>query len=210
MSFRTEKNPFYVSVRAPRPSNVKSTEFFRLFADHCEKVDRSFVKDWDREFDTVARVNPVKLDESAFPLSLEEMQDLFKSIAMGVEVKEEKPRPTMMAFMKELEHMFRALPVKIFPPQTLRQELESAVETPDLKKDLRTKEHQTRHRLLCCVVVSSGIAFLKLFSASKQPSAMEAAAVSLLEGLSPFIGHLTNGALLKFFNPCVLLKFCNI
>ena len=165
------------------------------------------MKDWDREFDTVARVNPVKLDESAFPMTLEEMQDLFKSVAMGVEVKEDRLRPTMMAFMKDLEHMFKALPVKIFSPQTLKQELESAVETPDLKKDLRTEEHQTRHRLLCCVVVSSGIAFfLKLFSASKQPSAMEAAAASLLEGLSPFIGHLTNDALLKFFRARVALR----
>ena len=112
-----------------------------------------------------------------------------------------------MAFIKELEHMFKALPVKAFHPQTLRQELEAEVETPELKKDLRTEEHQTRHRLLCCVVVVSGIAFfLKLFSASKQPSAMEAAAASLLEGLSPFIGHLTNDALLKFYRARVALR----
>ena len=141
MSIQTEKSPFYVSGKAPRLSKVKSTEFFRLFADHCEKVDSSFVKDWDKEFDTVARVNPVKLSESAFPYSAEEMKDLFKSVAMGVEVKESQLKPTMMAFLKELEPLFKALPVKIFHPQTLKRELESSVDTPELKKSLCQEEH---------------------------------------------------------------------
>ena len=113
-------------------------------------MEPSFIKDWDRYFDTVARVNPVKLKESAFPLTLDEMQDMFKSVAMGVEVEEAKLQPTMMAFLKDLEHMFQALPVKAFHPQALKKELESAVDSPDLNKTLRTEEHQTRHRLLCC------------------------------------------------------------
>ena len=207
MSILTERNPFYVSGKPLRPSKVKSTEFFRLFADHCDKVDPTFVKEWDREFNMVARVNPVKLSESAFPFTTDEMQDLFKSVAMGVEVKEAQLKPTMMACLKELEPLFKALPGKVFHPQALKQELGSAVDTPELKKALRLEEHSTRHRLLCCMVVTSGIAFfLKLFSASRQPSAMEAAAASLLESLSPFIGHLTSDALLKFFKAKVALR----
>ena len=207
ISFKKDKNPFYVSGKTPRPSKAKSSEFFRLFADHCEKVEPSFIKDWDRYFDTVARVNPVKLKESAFPLTLDEMTDMFKSVAMGVEVEEAKLQPTMMAFLKDLEHMFQALPVKAFHPQVLKKELESAVDSPDLNKALRVEEHQTRHRLLCCVVATSGIAFfLKLFSGSGQPSAMESAAASLLESLSPFIGHLTRDALLKFFKARCALR----
>ena len=70
------------------------------------------------------------------------MQDLFKSVAMGVEVKDSQLRPTMMAFLKELKPLFRALPVKMFHPQALKQELESSVDTPDLRKSLRLEEHQ--------------------------------------------------------------------
>ena len=81
------------------------------------------------------------------------------------------------------------------------------MDTPELKKELRSEELQTRHRLLCCIAIASGIAFfLKLFSASKRPSAMEVAAASLLEGLTPFISHLTNDALLKFFRARCALR----
>ena len=207
MSIQTEKNPFYVSGKAPHPSKVKSTEFFRLFAEHCEKVDSSFVKDWDKEFDTVACLKPVKLSESAFPYSLDETQELWKKVALGVEIKDQRLHPTMMTFIKDLEHMFKALPVKAFHAQQLRQELESAVDTPELKKELRGEDLQTRHRLLCCVVLTSGIAFfMKLFTASKRPSALEVAAASLLDGLEPFIAHLTNDALLRFFKARCALR----
>ena len=85
-------------------------------------MDREFVKDWDRFFDTIARINPVKLSASSFPLTLTEVQDLFKSIAMGIETEEVKLRPTMLVFLKDLEPMFQALPVKVFGPQQLKRE----------------------------------------------------------------------------------------
>ena len=75
ISIRSEGNPFYVSSRPSLPSKAEATGFFRLFSGHCEKVDSSFIKKWGTGFDTVARVNPVKLSESAFPMTLEEMGD---------------------------------------------------------------------------------------------------------------------------------------
>ena len=107
----------------------------------------------------MAKINPVKLTESAFPMSLLDMSETFRSIAMGVETPDFSLKPNMLAFLKELEPMFRALPVKKFGSQALKQEFEASVQTPELKKELLVNEHQSRHLLLCCVVITSCIAF---------------------------------------------------
>ena len=85
ISIRSEGNPFFVSDKPAVPSKAKATEFFRLFSGHCDKVDPTFVRKWHKKFDTVARINPVKLTESAFPLSMMEMEEEFRTIAMGLE-----------------------------------------------------------------------------------------------------------------------------
>ena len=114
---------------------------------------------------------------------------------------------TMVAFLKELEPVFKALPVKRFHPQVLKEEFEASVETPELKKLLLAEEVHARHLLLSCIVITSSVAFfLKLFKASKQPSAMEVAGASLLEGLSPYLGFLTKEAILRFFKARVELR----
>ena len=85
MSILSEGNPFFVTDKPPLPSKSRATEFFRLFTGHCNKVDPSFVREWNRKFDMVARINPVKLSNSAFPMTMLAMMVLFRSIAMGVD-----------------------------------------------------------------------------------------------------------------------------
>ena len=103
------------------PSKAKATEFFRLFSGHCDKVDPTFVRRWHKKFDTVARINPVKLSESAFPLSMTEMEEEFRTIAMGLESQPFMLQPTMLAFLKELEPVFKALPVNKISPTCLKR-----------------------------------------------------------------------------------------
>ena len=48
--------------------------------------------------------------------------------------------------------------------------------------------------------------FLRLFKASKQPSALGVAGASLLEGLSPYVGFLIKDAIHRFFKARVNLR----
>ena len=135
------------------------------------------------------------------------MQDLFKNIAMGLETKPHKLRPTMLSFLRELEPAFKALPVKKFLGTTLKEELEASADMPELKKPLLQTEFHSRQLLLACMVITTNMSFfLKLFKASEQKTAMEIAGASLLEGLSPYLEFLTEEHLVNFFKGRVALR----